>query len=377
MKRLIKVNDRLHKTVLTVVFTIMIVSLTVVDSAALDSENAQKIRGDTEGIIDKFEEILPEEYKSYTDVNKSSEAVGIKQILKSIISTASRDRSEYVALILSLIGVALLSSLASLHDSDVGSASSRAVGVACSALLFDRLLFLVKGSIEALGELSDFFSSVIPVCLAINTLGTSPTTATTQAVGMGITLAIYSYLSESLLLPLVSAAFVTAAVSSVDGSLAGISKGIRGAFLWTTGIFSALVGATFSLQSVISSGADNAVIRSAKYAIGGTVPIVGGTVSSALGLLIGGAGYARSIVGGGAIAAVLSLIISPLVSIVMYRLCLKLGLTFSSLISSDGCADVISSFLGAIDMLMAAYAFTSVVYIAELVAFLKGGVGYA
>ena len=232
MKRLIKVNDRLHKAVLTVVFTIMIVSLNAVDSAALDSENAQKIRGDTEGIIDKFEEILPEEYKSYIDVNKSSEAVGIKQILKSIISAASRDRSEYVALILSLIGVALLSSLASLHDSDVASASSRAVGVACSALLFDRLLFLVKGSIEALGELSDFFSSVIPVCFAINTLGTSPATATTQAVGMGITLAIYSYLSESLLLPLVSAAFVTAAVSSVDGSLAGISKGIRGAFLW-------------------------------------------------------------------------------------------------------------------------------------------------
>ena len=128
---------------------------------------------------------------------------------------------------------------------------------------------------------------------------------------------------------------------------------------------------------MISSGADNAVIRSAKYAIGGTVPIVGGTVSSALGLLIGSAGYARSIVGGGAIAVVLSLIISPLVTILMYRLCLKLGLVFSSLISSDGCADVISSFLGAIDMLMAAYAFSAIVYIAELLAFLKGGVGYA
>ena len=377
MKRLIKVKYRLHKAVLMMIFSMMIVSLGAVESRALDSGDTYEIRDNAEGIIEKFEEVLPEGYESYSDVNRASESVGIKQILKSIANAVSEDRGEYVALILSLIGVALLSSLAALHDSDLGSASSRAVGVACSALLFDRLLFLIKGSVGALVELGDFFSSVIPVCLAVNTLGTSPSTATTQAVGMGITLAIYSYLSEKLLLPLVSAVFVTAALSSVDGSFAGISKGIRGAFLWIIGIFSTLVGATFSLQSVISSGADNAVIRSAKYAIGGTVPIVGGTVSSALGLLIGGAGYARSIVGGGAIAVVLSMIISPLVTIVMYRLCLKLGLIFSSLISSDGCADVISSFLGAIDMLMAAYAFTAVVYIVELVAFLKGGVGYA
>ena len=74
---------------------------------------------------------------------------------------------------------------------------------------------------------------------------------------------------------------------------------------------------------------------------------------------------------------VISLIISPLITILMYRLCLKLALIFASLISVDGCADVISSFLGAIDMLMAAYAFSAIVYIAELVAFLKGGVGYA
>ena len=84
-----------------------------------------------------------------------------------------------------------------------------------------------------------------------------------------------------------------------------------------------------------------------------------------------------SVVGGGAIAVVISLIISPLITILMYRLCLKLALIFASLISVDGCADVISSFLGAIDMLMAAYAFSAIVYIAELVAFLKGGVGYA
>lgn len=377
MIRLIKVKYKLHKVALTAIFATIIIGLSVVESVALESGDVYEITEKTEGIIEDFKEALPEGYGEYADIGKASESVGIKQILSRILNAASGGRSEYVSLLLTLVGVVIFSSLASLHESDVGAASSRAVGVICSALLFDRLLFLIIGSVEALGELGDFFSSVIPVCLAVNTLGTSPSTATAQALGMGITLAIYSYLSQSLLLPLVSAAFVTSAVSSVDGAFARISKGIRSAFLWIIGIFSTLVSATFSLQSVIASGADNAVIRGAKYAIGGTVPIVGGTVSSALGLLVGGAAYARSVVGGGAIAVVISLIISPLITILMYRLCLKLALIFASLISVDGCADVISSFLGAIDMLMAAYAFSAIVYIVELVAFLKGGVGYA
>ena len=377
MIRLIKVKYKLHKVALTVIFATIIIGLSVVESVALEGGDVYEITEKTEGIIEDFKEALPEGYGEYADIGKASESVGIKQILSSILNAASGGRSEYVSLLLTLVGAVIFSSLASLHESDVGAASSRAVGVICSALLFDRLLFLIMGSVEALGELGDFFSSVIPVCLAVNTLGTSPSTATAQALGMGITLAIYSYLSQSLLLPLVSASFVTSAVSSVDGAFARISKGIRSAFLWIIGIFSTLVSATFSLQSVIASGADNAVIRGAKYAIGGTVPIVGGTVSSALGLLVGGAAYARSVVGGGAIAVVISLIISPMITIVMYRLCLKLALIFASLISVDGCADVISSFLGAIDMLMAAYAFSAIVYIAELLAFLKGGVGYA
>ncbi len=377
MKKAEKVKRRLHKTVLIALLVLAIVKFNAVKSFALESEGSREIKEDVNEIIEDFEGILPEGYKDYTDIRKASESVGIKRILEDVISAVSGGHTEYAALILTMVGISLFSSFASLYDSDVGVFSSRAVGIVSSALLFDRLLFLVKGSIEALGDLADFFSSVIPVCLAVNTLGTSPTTATTQALGMGITLAIYSYLSEYLLLPLVSAVFVTAATSSVDSTFVRISKGLKSTFIWVVGIFSALIGATFSLQSVIASSADNAVIRSAKYAIGGTIPIVGGTVSGALGLLVSGAGYARGIVGGGAIAVVLSLIISPLITILMYRFCLKIGLLFSSVISSDGCADVISSFLGAIDVLMAAYAFTALVYIVQLVAFLKGGVVYA
>ena len=82
-------------------------------------------------------------------------------------------------------------------------------------------------------------------------------------------------------------------------------------------------------------------------------------------------------VGGGSIAVVLSLMTAPLVTLFMYRICLRMGIFFTSLCSIGGCEGVLNSLLGAIDVLIAVYALTGVIYITELVAFLKGGVGVA
>jgi stage III sporulation protein AE len=138
-----------------------------------------------------------------------------------------------------------------------------------------------------------------------------------------------------------------------------------------------MLGATFSLQSTLSVSADSVAIRGARYAVSNAIPIVGGTVSGALGLVAGGIQYARGVVGAGAIAVVLSLILAPLVTLISYRLCLKLGVELCSCCSLDVCANLLTSFFGALDVLIATYSLTAVIYIVELLSFLKGGVGIA
>jgi hypothetical protein len=63
--------------------------------------------------------------------------------------------------------------------------------------------------------------------------------------------------------------------------------------------------------------------------------------------------------------------------LLLYRLALRLGIFFFSLASLDGSSGILSSFLYAIDSALAAYSFTSVIYVIELVAFLKGGASLA
>ena len=371
-----KVRFCLQKAACVVILLLLVAPLTHTDCAAEESSEDQ-MRSGIEDILDDFAEALPDDYKEMQDISKATEAVSIKSIIEAILNEINGKSTDVSGFFIMLLGVVMIGAVASLYSTEIGAASSRAVGVVAAAMIFERLSSVVIGSVASLSDVGDFFGALIPVSLAVNSFGVSPTTATVQAAGMGLTMGVYGYISKNLILPIVIAVFVTSAASSVDPIFGKIAKSVKDVFLWVMGIFTALVGATFSLQSVIAASADNAVIRSAKYAITGTIPIVGSAVSGTLGIVISGVSYARGLVGGGAVAVIIALILSPLVTLLLYRICIKAGAFLASLCSLDGCASVISSFLGAIDTLIATYTLTSVIYILELVAFLKGGVNIA
>lgn len=376
MKRASNANKTLHKTLIAATIALTTIICTPVISHA-EEVNATADYQDVDGIIDGFFDTVPDGLDSLEDADDVSELLGVKRILTEIFGALKDSKNELGALLLALIGIALLSALAALPSGELSSVTAHAVSGVSAALLFERLAFLLSSTRSALGQLNGFFASVIPVTLAVNSLGASPTAATTQAMGMGLTLSAYSFVCERLLGGVVGAIFITSALSGFDGATSRLAKSVKGIFLSLMGALTVLIGATFSLQSAIATGADSVAIRSARYAVSGTIPIVGNAVSGALGLVAGGVSYARSIVGAGAVAVVLTLVLSPIVTLLAYRFCLRLGMGFCSHCSSDALFGVLGSFCSALDTLIAVYALTSVVYITELVAFLKGGVGLA
>lgn len=372
-KKRADINKRLHIALFLLLFAILCVVTSGVKCRA-EGVEASETDIKIDDAISDFYDAIPDGVEGTEDV---SEALGIKRILSTVIAVLTDNSTQLSALLLTLLGIALMSSLCSLSSSELSVYTSRGVGAVCSALLFERLFFLVKSSVEALAEVNSFFGAVIPISLTVNSLGASPTTASVQAFGMGITLGVYSLICEKVLGAVVSAVFITSALSSLDPTFARLSRGIKNLFMSLLGILTVLIGATFTLQSTISAGTDSIAIRSARYAVSGAIPIVGSAVSGAFGIMAGGITYARGIVGGGAIAVVLSLVLAPIVTLLAYRLCLRVGIGFCSWCSLDGCEGVLSAFSGALDTLIAVCSLTSVLYVTELAAFLKGGVDLA
>ena len=332
-------------------------------------------KGSADDYISDFGEILPEGFEGFSEPEKLCELVGLDALISLLYSAVTDNGGAILSLLLLLLGATALSYLASLVAGELSESVGAAVALLFSLLVFSAVYPVFSSAMRTVGELSDFFSLAVPIMTSITLAGGGAATSSVQAVGMNFTLSIVTSLASRAFLPLSSLAFTLGLTSSLgDGSTAALSRGVRSAVSWLIGAVTALLVGTLSLQTVVASAADSAAMRAAKYAASGIIPVVGGTVSGALSTLVAGLSYAKGIIGGGAIAAMLVTSLSPLLVMLLYRLVLSVGASFADTLGASPLSRSLSAFRFAADTVIAVFSLSVVTYIFEIILFLFGGV---
>ncbi len=338
---------------------------------------ADEVKDKADKILVEFSDILPSGREELATAEGSRDAVGFKFLVENAISVIKGGRGEFASFFLLLLSSGILISLASLLEGELADVSRMGISLAVYSVLVGRILTVVGELSSSLEELNGFFSALIPITASVNLLGMSASTASVQAVGMGAAFSVFSAVSGGFLISLVGIMTVFSALSVMDGSHIGrLSSFAKRFFITVIGILSAFITACFSLQSLIAARADSMSVRTAKYAASSLIPIVGSTVSGVFSTLSGGVAYVRGIVGGGAIAVIVAVSLAPIVTLLMYKACFALAGMLAGLISPDG-ERFLLPLSGAIDASLAVFVIASVSYIAQLVAFLKGGAALA
>ena len=103
--------------------------------------------------------------------------------------------------------------------------------------------------------------------------------------------------------------------------------------------------------------------------------MVGGTVSGAMATLATGLSYVKSVVGAGALAVLLSMLLSPFIILLLYRTAVSVAAGLSSYLGIKRAEGLLSSVRGAFDLYLAVYSITSVLFIFEIVLFMMSGGG--
>lgn len=330
----------------------------------LGSEEANEILGE-------FMSLLPPDLGAALEEGNLQDAVGPEAILNEIIFEAKGDAGRVGSFFLKALGLALLLSLAHQFPGG-GRGSVLTAGLAASVILYRELLPIVNELTESLLSLNRFFAGVSGVLGSLLLASGKVSTASIQAGGMGFTLSLLSVFSTPLMTALASAHFSVGIISSLEGGYTSVAKGIRSAFFFILGIGSTLLVGILALQGFIAGATDTAALRAAKYAASGLIPIVGGTVSGALSTLLSGLSYAGGIIGGGAVACIILMALSPLVLLILYRLSLSLVILFLDFLP-DGVGGAFIGLRGAVDALLAVFSLTAVIYVLEILIFIKGG----
>ncbi len=327
-----------------------------------------------EEILEEYEQALPDGFSHLTDVNTINGSIGTEALLGEVISTLSGEGTSALRFLLLCLSLSAIVALCNALCNDTYFQTTRAASLIALFCIGVALMPLVDRVTAAILELSDFLSTLLPLLTGISVSQGHLSVATSQATAMSFTLSLFGGEGARALSSIVKCLFVLAIISAFTKEGGKLMNTMKGIFMWGIGIITTLLGGVMSVQTLIGRSADNAAMMATKYAIGNMLPIAGGTVSGALSTLVSGMSYYAGVVGGGAIAIIVLSAISPLVTLLMYKLALSVVMIFTSFVDCDAVEGGIKAVSGALDSLIALYSVTVVVYGFEIMMFLRQGI---
>lgn len=325
-------------------------------------------KDEVEDVLSDFSLILPDGMEHLSD--GAGEAIGFEAIFDDIFSAVRGEMPAFVGFALLLIGVSVLLSLMGRLGETVGAVTRSAVCIVVGCTLFFRVFPLFSAVDEALSAVGEFFTALTPVMVSGAALA-GGTVAATSGTGMTVTLTLIGAACRAAL-PICCAATVLGVISPLAPEVLSLPlDAARRNLTRAFAVLTAVVGGLFALQTAVAAAQDGATMRALKYAVGNSLPVVGGTVSGTLSTLVGGLGYAMGVIGGGGVAVILSLVLLPLVRLLLYRLAFFVAGLFLDCFSVGDGARVIRAMSAGLDSLTAIFSLAVTVYLFEIVVVMR------
>lgn len=203
----------------------------------------------------------------------------------------------------------------------IPAAGALAVGTAALADV-DAMLGLGSSSISAMASFSDV---LLPIVAAVTAATGAITGASVRQMAAVLFSDLLMNLIRKLLIPLLYG-YVAAAICYAALGNEGVKK-VSGLLKWTvTTLLSAVVLAFvgyLSVSKVVAGSADAMTVKAAKFAISGTIPVVGGILSDAAETILASAGVLRGTVGVFGTVTILGICLIPLLRMAIHYLVYK------------------------------------------------------
>lgn len=246
----------------------------------------------------------------------------LTELLSQLIQIVLQSTQQQFDLIGQMILLAIIFSLVTQMETSFSNGSIQKVtglmmqSVAMVLLLKAGADILWYGQ-DAVMRLAHLMQALLPVQLILMAgLGNIQTAGLLQpSLLLMVQLAVCFF--ESVLVPLVTMEFLLKMVNGFSDTynLQRLAVFLRKFILWGITFTTMLFLAILSIQGISGHVLDRLSLRTLKYVTGAAIPVVGGTLSGVLELLLSGAGLIRNAVGFVGLLAILLLTMVPAVKL--------------------------------------------------------------
>ena len=267
---------------------------------------------------------------------------------------------EPLRLLGTLIGMVVLCAvLGAMRQNGTVSGMDDPFGVVAAAsalvLLGEPVFGCVERTVQSLRECSLFVMSFAPVLSGILIAGGSPASAGAYNLMLYFVSQLLAELASKTLLPLLGVYLALCILSPLAPFLqvGQLTRAIHRLTCWGLGVLTTLFVGILSLQTVIGSGGDGILLKTSKFLVGSFVPVIGGTLSDAMGAARSCLHLMKGLVGSLGMAVAVLTFLPVLIEVTGWYLMLHTAAWAAQMLDCSRMSGVLRSVASAFSILLA------------------------
>lgn len=259
-------------------------------------------------------------------------------------------RSGVLLLVIVLL-CTLADGTAALGDGGFPAANMVGMMAVCAISVSDVHSLMGLGR-EAIGHLGNFADLLLPTLAAAAAAGGTPASAAARQMATVLFSDLLIQLISRVLIPLTYLYVAACAAHAAIGNtgLKRIAKTLKGIITGCLTTMLLVFVGYLSVSGVIAGAADAVSVKTAKLAISGMVPVVGGVLSDAAETVLASAAILRNAIGVFGALVILGVCLTPFLQMGIHYLVYKLAATLSGTISEGKVTELIDNIGGAFAM---------------------------
>ena len=287
-------------------------------------------------------------------------------LCKTVLSLVGLRLGDSLKLLASVVGILILSSVGrafctSFGKPEVARAFSFLMTLIVVVTIFATGFGTIEGTVSYFGTLNAFTSASVPLMGGLYVMGGNAAAAVATSAGLSLFMTVLEEIVGKSIVPFCGIYLALALIGACEGGprLGGLLSGLKKKYTLMLSFFMMLLLAMLSSQTVLGASQDTLAMRSAKFAAGNMIPVVGGSVGELLRSVSASVGYMRTSVGICGVLLLLFLMLPTLVELLLARTTWQICSFFAELLGCDGEKRLLDEFASINGYLIAAVAICS------------------
>ena len=287
-------------------------------------------------------------------------------LLQTVLSLVGLRLGDCVKLLCSIVGVLILCSIcrafcASLKKPEIARAFSLMITLIITVTIFATGFGTIESTVSYFDTLNAFTSAAVPLMGSLYVMGGNAAAAVATSAGLSLFMTVLEEIVGQSIVPFCGICLALALIGACEGGprLGGLLTSLKKNYTLMLSFFMMLLLAMLSAQTILGASQDTLAMRSAKFAAGSMIPVVGGSVAELLRSVSASVGYMRSAVGICGVLLLLLLMLPTLIELLLARATWQICSFFAEILGCDGEKRLLDEFASINGYLIAAVAICS------------------